>query len=140
MGGIEDDLAIDTLVRLAHDEDRETRNWAVFGLGSLSESQAPEAVYALLGALAEADDEIRGEALVGLAKRHHPLVRDALLREWADGEFGSLSLEAAEELGDPALAPRLAELLEASSPQNQAWVHRYLSRAIAACTENSGST
>ncbi len=68
-----DDLdAIGGLIRLTADSDRDVRDWATFGLGSLTDVDTPELRKALLALMSEDDDEIRGEALIGLAGRRHP--------------------------------------------------------------------
>ncbi len=83
-----DDLAaIGGLIDLTVDEDRDVRDWATFGLGSLTDVDAPELRDALVARLSEEDDEIRGEALIGLTRRSYPdalaLVRDELSRPFA---------------------------------------------------------
>ncbi|NTW29542.1 MAG: lyase [Coriobacteriia bacterium] len=111
LGGFGDELAVAALIQLAQDTDFDTRNWAVFGLGSLTEADSDEIRETLASALDDPDLEIRGEALVGLARRGDLRVRAALLREWEGSDVSLLSLEAAEELGDSALLQRLEELL-----------------------------
>ena len=53
-------------------------------------------------------EEIRGEALVGLATRGGQRVVDLLLNEWENfDDVGTLSLEAAEETASPRLHSKL---------------------------------
>lgn len=103
----DDPDAIAALITLAADEDHDTRNWAVFGLGSLTDCDTPEIREALYSALKDSDAEIRGEALLGLAVRHDPRAKRAILDEWENEVVGRLSIEAAKELGDPDLLPAL---------------------------------
>ena len=102
LGGHEDEHAIAALLDLARDEDAEVRSWAVFGLGSQIEADTPEIRAALRTALEDTDPEIRGEGLVGLARRSDPELPAFVLRELREhGEPGGLCLEAAEALLGP---------------------------------------
>ena len=63
------------LAKLSRDSDRDVRNWATFTLGSQFESRSPTLCTALQKRVTDPDPEIRGEALVGLARRgdvHRP--------------------------------------------------------------------
>lgn len=57
------------LMKLTLDSDSEVRDWAVFGLGVQGDADSPEIREALLRCLNDADDDVREEAAVGLAKR-----------------------------------------------------------------------
>lgn len=111
LDGLGGETAVATLVTLTRDPDFDTRNWAMFGLGSTTAADSDTIRDALASGLDDPDSEIRGEALVGLARRQDSRTRDALLREWDDKSISLLSLEAAEVLADPTLSPRLNELL-----------------------------
>lgn len=98
----DDPAAIATLISLSADSDRDVRNWATFGLGSTTEIDTVPLRDALLARLAEADEEIAGEAMVGLALRGDTRVAGPLLeainavhRSQNDSEFGTLIFEAA---------------------------------------------
>lgn len=130
-----DDLAaIGALISLTVDEDKDVRDWATFGLGSLTDVDTPELRDALLARLSEEDDEIRGEALIGLARRNHPqalaLVRDELCRPFA----GDWVVEAAKLLAATSLYAPLQALWEALSPEDQAHFARSFTAALSACT------
>lgn len=133
LSGLEDDRAIDALIRLAGDEDGDVRNWAVFGLGSQIETDTPEIRSALRQALDDPDDDVRGEALVGLATRGDASVIPALLNEWRDGDVSVLSLEAAEECRDPSLGERLSQLAEILEIDDESYLAGKLAAAIEAC-------
>ena len=129
---LEDETAAATLVTLTRDPDFDTRNWAMFGLGSTTEADSDTIRDALTHGLDDPNSVIRGEALVGLARRQDSRTRDALLREW-DGEWISLlSLEAAAALADPSLSPRLNELLLTLALDDDESFKRQLLAAIAA--------
>ncbi|HNG94367.1 MAG TPA: HEAT repeat domain-containing protein [Acidobacteriota bacterium] len=140
LGGLVDELALETLIRLTADTDLDTRNWATFGLGSLTPYDTPELREAFLLRATDENHEVRGEALVGLARRgdHRALV--LIQQELDQDEIGILVLEACEYLGDPALLPRLQEL-EAKwtaswgNTPNQLFESQ-LREAIAACSGN----
>jgi len=105
--------AIEALVRLSADGEEEVRNWATFALGSMTDVDGPALREALVQRLSELNGEIRGEALVGLARRKDPRVTEALKRELNRRPVIILAVEAAEELGDVALLPLLEVLCDA---------------------------
>lgn len=57
------------LLKLTRDTDADVRDWAVFGLGVLGDTDSPEIREALLRCLNEANEDVREEAAVGLGKR-----------------------------------------------------------------------
>jgi len=129
-----DDLdAVGGLIRLTRDDDRDVRNWATFGVGSLTDVDTSEVRDALLAQTTEEDDEIRGEALIGLARRRHPtaltLVRDELKRPFA----GDWPIEAAELLADATLYSALQAMWESLSPVDRAHFKRGFDTALDAC-------
>lgn len=67
--GADDEGAINTLLTLAKDEDGDVRNWATFGLGHLSEADTPEIREVLAAGLQDKDEDVRYEAIIGLARR-----------------------------------------------------------------------
>ncbi len=135
----DDPDAIVALIKLAADEDHDIRNWAVFGLGSLTDCDTPEIREALYSALKDSDSEIRGEALLGLAVRHDPRAKRAILDEWENEVVGRLSIEAAKELGDPDLLPALRGFRETMDfnleLSDDVSYLDYLDQAIASCVE-----
>jgi HEAT repeat protein len=81
LSGHEDGRAIQALIELSSDDDKDIRNWATFGIGSQIETDTAEIKNALFSRLQEEDAEIRGEALVGLARRQDERVVAPLLKE-----------------------------------------------------------
>lgn len=134
---LENKLAIEGLIHLATDEDHEVRNWAVFGLGSLNELDTPELREALRRNLSDPDGEIRGEALVGLARRKDTSIVPNLLEEWQGELIGRLSLEAAEQLGDCRLFEALKRLEADLEVDDEPHFASTLTKAIAACAPKS---
>jgi HEAT repeat protein len=69
LGLREDPEALATLIALSRDPDAEVRDWATFGVGSLSDADSPEIRQALVDRLDDDDAETRAEATLGLVKR-----------------------------------------------------------------------
>lgn len=102
-----------TLLTLSADQDTDVRNWATFGLGTLSEADSEEIRQALLARLRDEDPEVRGEAMIGLAQRGDARVTPAILQEFERDEVGALVVAAAAKQPDAAFVPHLATLAEA---------------------------
>jgi HEAT repeat protein len=64
----------------------------------------------LLQRLVDENHEIRGEALVGLAKRRDERVLEPLIKELSSDSVGILAVEAAKEIGDARLSSVLRQL------------------------------
>lgn len=64
-----DPQSVDGLLKLTSDVDADVRDWAVFGLGVLGDTDSPEIRTALLQCLDDANEDVREEAAVGLGKR-----------------------------------------------------------------------
>jgi HEAT repeat protein len=77
----DDPLSVETLLQLMRDEDESVRDWATFGLGVLGSRDSSEIREALLVALADTNQDVSEEALVGLAKRKDRRVMTKLLAE-----------------------------------------------------------
>lgn len=69
----EDERAVEALIQLAGDRDDEVRNWATFGLAEV-EWDTPAVRDCLWRNTRDPFDEVREEALSGLAKRGDPRV------------------------------------------------------------------
>lgn len=109
------EAGVDTLIQLSADPDQDVRNWATFALGSqLEQVDTPALRDALVARLTEADLEVRGEALLGLALRRDPRVIEPLRRELESGELTVLAIEAAQRLGDSQFARVLRAELDAA--------------------------
>lgn len=129
----EDKRAIQTLIDLSADLDSQVRDWATFGLGSQSEADTPALREALVARLADADETVRGEAMVGLARRHDQRMIEPLLTDLEAGWFGSLLMEAAAEIGNPRLYPVLVRLREEWEGDKDDWHYKELEQALARC-------
>jgi HEAT repeat protein len=110
LSGQDDPAAIDGLIRLTRDVDSDVRDWAAFGLGTLTALDSPELRDALAALLDDPDEDVRGEAMVGLARRKDLRALPAIERELRGKCHGTLCVEAAELLGHPSLLPLLPAL------------------------------
>jgi hypothetical protein len=144
LSGRDDARAIEALISLSSDVDPGVRDWATFGLGSLTDTDTPAIRNALFARLEDDDDEIRGEALVGLAIRGEADVVPALLKELGKlppdvlrdwlliQDAAEAIIKHAEATGSMEWRPALERLqaLEIGDPKE-------LQRAIKRCTSSA---
>lgn len=102
--------AVSALIELSEDPGEDVRNWATFELGSLTEVDTPQLREALLRRLTDANEEVRGEALVGLAQRKDPRVVEPLMAALRAPKVLVLVVEAAQVLEDKRMYPLLLQL------------------------------
>jgi hypothetical protein len=129
----DDELAISALIELSADVARDVRDWATFALGTQTTADTPAIRDALWNRVADGDAEVRGEAIVGLARRHDERLKTAVVTELSGEFYGDWVLEAAELLADPELVPALVELRDRLSPDTPQRFFDALARARAAC-------
>ncbi|MGR3278572.1 HEAT repeat domain-containing protein [Acaryochloris marina NIES-2412] len=123
------ELAVAMMCRLAQDDDYDVRNWALFGLGNLSDADSPQVREVLFQGLSDPDDEIRGEAVIGLAKRQDTRVIPVVLKELALPSVDVLVIEAAIEFPQPQYLVHLEELLAANPDDYD------LNKAVKKCSQ-----
>ena len=99
--------ARDVLIRLSRDEECEVRDWATFGLGTLTAADGPEVRAALLARAEDSSPQTRAEALFGLAVRRDPRAVPHLIRALSSPHVGQLEVDAAAAAADPRLLPAL---------------------------------
>ena len=109
-----DRISVSTLIHLSRDPAVEVRDWATFGLGSNIELDTPAIRKALVARLDDSDGDTQAEAMVGLARRKDPRIRNLLIKELEREDAGTLIFEAAEELGDKTLLPYINRHLESA--------------------------
>ena len=109
--GYEDPIAVNCLIRLMTDSDSDVRDWATFGIGTQLNLDTPEIRAALLARLDDADDDTRGEAMIGMARRKDQRVISAIERDLATSATEK-AIDAAALLGSPSLLPSLLALRE----------------------------
>jgi HEAT repeat protein len=128
-------VAAEALMILCRDGDRDVRNWAMFGLAQMESQDSPSIREVLTEGSKEPDDEIRGEAIVGLAIRKVPGTADIIRNELAGEVVFRLTLDAARELGDPSLVPDLLELQASEDWDGDESLKSDLDLAIQRCRE-----
>ena len=133
--------SINTLIRLAKDESDAVRDWATFALGSIHEVDNAEVRDLLWANAHDNDEDVRGEALVGLAVRKDERIIPILL-DRLDTNCRVFELNASEEIASPLLLGRL-NMIKASVA-NESDVDRYwygcLLDAIDTCSEHGHAT
>jgi HEAT repeat protein len=105
--GLENNQAIQTLIELSHDKVSSVRDWATFGIGSMIETNQEEIRKALWNRINDKNQNVKLEAIVGLAHRKDENVRNIIERELINGEYGTLLFEAIEELNCIEFLPLL---------------------------------
>jgi HEAT repeat protein len=121
-------LARNALIFLSSDESAKVRDWATFGLGSMSEIDSPEIRNALVARLDDPDEDTRGEAIVGLSVRKDERVIAAILSALEERSCRSLVFEACEVFPHATFLPRLREFFEANPDDKD------IADAVSACT------
>lgn len=127
--------SIDALLRLATDISDDVRNWATFSICSMHRADNPKIRDLLWRNLQDSDEDVRGEAVVGLAIRKDERVISVLL-ELLDTDCRVFELDAAERMASPLLLDRL-NVLEKSVTDKDAidsYWYRHLLDAIVACS------
>jgi HEAT repeat protein len=117
------------LIRLSRDDESEVRDWATFGLGTLSDADGPDVRAALLDRADDASHEARAEALFGLAIRQDPRAVTHLIRALQSPMVGGLEVDAAAASADPRLLPALRAIRQAGVADETR-----VRRAIARCS------
>lgn len=108
----EDPRSIEGLIRLTSDSSDLVRDWATFGLGTQTDADSPAIREALVARLDDVDVFVRGEALVGLAKRQDERVVEPLRRAFESGIYAKgpsdYATDALCELSDIERFPQLS--------------------------------
>jgi HEAT repeat protein len=115
------------LIRLSRDEECEVRDWATFGLGTLTAADGPDVRAALLARAEDSSPQTRAEALFGLAVRRDPRAVPHLIRALRSPHVGQLEVDAAAASADPRLLPALWAL-QVSGAADQARVRNAIDR------------
>lgn len=88
--GIKRKAAIKILIELAQDKSIRIRDWATFGLGTQIETDTKEIRDILYKNSLSKNDQIRQEAIKGLANRNDERVEELILSELQKENFGTL--------------------------------------------------
>lgn len=136
MMGHEDPLAIEALIRLSADTALKVKDWATYGLSKKIDANTQEIRDALFANVYDEDLRVRGEALVGLARRNDLRVAEPLTEEISHEFPGYLALEAVAILKDPAFYTPLMELSERTAEFANIFYQEKLEIAVEACALN----
>ena len=99
LGNFSDDpVAVDALVELTRDVDDDVRDWSTFGLGALGKMDTPEIREALVDRLGDSFEDVRQEAIVGLARLKDRRVIPALVLSLEQPAVADIIVEAASEM------------------------------------------
>ncbi|WP_244871963.1 HEAT repeat domain-containing protein [Catellatospora sp. TT07R-123] len=103
------------LIVLMGDVDQDVRDWATFGLGAQLDDDGPLIRRALWERTDDPYQDVREEAVRGLARRGDRRVLPLLARLLELETVGVAVFDAAAELADPSLVPLLREFSGAGS-------------------------
>ena len=92
------DESLDLLRLLSQDADDDVRDWATFALAE-SDANDDRTVASLLDRAADRDDDVRAEAIYGLARRGHPRAHVLVAAELQGTSPHALIERARDELG-----------------------------------------
>jgi hypothetical protein len=115
-------LAVDTLLVLAGDTEDDIREWALFGLGSMGHLDSKAIREALRAGLEDSCEEVRVEAIHGLARRRDMTVVPLVAALLAEDDPRSLTFAAAGFLGHPDLVAPLSRFDSADDGVRKAMI------------------
>uniref|UniRef100_UPI00404A8B78 hypothetical protein n=1 Tax=Flavobacterium sp. TaxID=239 RepID=UPI00404A8B78 len=118
LSGIENPKAIKTLIELSEDQYAAIRNLATFGIGTLSKENSEQIINALWNRTKDKHQETKLEAIVGLANRIEIAVKELIIKELKNGEYGTLLFEAIESLKDKDFIPYLENNFKAAEKES----------------------
>ena len=90
--------AVALLIELTKDLDDSVRDWATFAIARQCDADSADIRKALADRLDDSDAEVRGEAMVGLARRRDPSVIDCIAAALDASDPNQLVFDAAEEV------------------------------------------
>lgn len=127
------DSNLQLLIAMTSDDDVANRDWATMLL-SQTDLDTPQIREALLRSACDPNEDVRGEAILGLAQRDKmlaiPLVQAALSKDSAQMTI----FEAAEIIASPVL---VEYLLPFATPSGRDMIDDWVLRAISACKDDS---
>lgn len=127
---LEHEGAIKAIIELSSDKYSHIRDWATFNLGSQLELSNNEINNALWARIDDKFENVRMEAIVGLAKRKDKKIKDILIHELNRiDDQGSAILEAIEAFDDPDFIELLEKQIEKNRNNetvNEQWLKNSL--------------
>jgi HEAT repeat protein len=99
LGNFTDDpVAVQTLLPLTRDVDDDVRDWATFGIGASGKLDSPEIRDALVSRLDDSFEDVRQEAIVGLARVKDQRVLSSLLSALEQPTVPDILIDASNEM------------------------------------------
>ena len=105
--------SLDCVIGLMRDEDTANRDWATLILAQ-QELDTPAVRQALLAAAEDTDENVRAEAILGLAQRDKTTALPFLKREFSGNRVALPLFEAAALVADASLVDDLRAFCDAS--------------------------
>ncbi|MGH3849133.1 MAG: HEAT repeat domain-containing protein, partial [Pseudonocardiaceae bacterium] len=102
-----DASAVAALIELTNDRDADVRNWATFALGRQLAADSHDVRDALWARVADESQDVREEAIAGLARRRDRRSLPLVARLLELGNVPSWLFDAAASLADASLVPAL---------------------------------
>lgn len=113
LGFIENEKAIDVLIKFSKDKANHIRSWATFYIGQV-DFDNEYIREALWNRVNDKHQETRMEAIIGLAKRKDNRVLEIINQELTKDDFGSMLFEAILETENKDFIPILQKELNES--------------------------
>ena len=113
LGFIENEKAIDVLIKFSKDKANHIRSWATFYIGQV-DFDNKNIREALWNRINDKHQETRMEAIIGLAKRKDDRVFEIINQELTKDDFGSMLFEAILETENKDFIPILQQELNES--------------------------
>ena len=113
LGFIENEKAIDVLIKFSKDKANHIRSWATFYIGQV-DFDNKNIREALWNRINDKHQETRMEAIIGLAKRKDDRVFEIINQELTENDFGSMLFEAILETENKDFIPILQQELNKS--------------------------
>jgi len=118
LGGYEDHDAVDALILLMKNKDFDIRNWATFSLAQITEMNSQKIRDALFENVND-EKEIRGEAMLGLARKKDKRVIDVIINDLQSEFYGSWIFEAIREMPDKKYIQYLDKFIESLDDEDK---------------------
>jgi HEAT repeat protein len=123
------DANLRRLIALTRDDDLSNRDWALMLLAQ-QDIDTPEVREALLIAMADGEEIVRAEALLGLAQRDPKLALPYAIAALSSNSVSVPVFEAVALIADAALIEYVRPWVEAS---DDSWIDKLAREALEAC-------
>lgn len=129
--GLNNKEAIDTLILLSADKFSFVRDWATFGIGTQIKKDNKAIRKALRDRTEDKDEDVRYEAIAGLAARNDNGIIEIIMLELSKPNVRSLLFEAITALKAVVFLPKLKKLFNES--KNDEEISHYWKNELKSC-------